>query len=91
MYEDWKLEGAWPELPKVKQGLMLTLAIANYHPMGLKHKFLGPSVGMSDLKAEQGVENFWPILTEYFFNISLWICKIPTRSLKISRGGTPIL
>ena len=58
VYEDWKLEvEAWQELtelPKAKQGLMLALSIADTHPMGLRHKVLGPSVSMEKLKAEGG-------------------------------------
>ena len=66
VYEDWKLEvGAWQELtelPKMKQGLMLTMAISDNHPMGLKHKVLGPSVGMDNLKKEQGVAKLFEYL-----------------------------
>ena len=70
MYEDWKLEvEAWhelTELPKAKQGLMLVLAIADNHPMGLKHKILGPSVGMAKLKVEAGVANLQTYLDGIF-------------------------
>ena len=51
---------------KVKQGLMLTMAIADKHPMGLKHRVLRASVRLVKLNAEDGVTNLIAFLEGIF-------------------------